>query len=76
MRLLCQQGAGLARLPLYLVESDLASGALVEAFPGSSFGTHELYLVSPKISQLTKKQKIARQVFLDWYEENRARYFL
>lgn len=68
-RHMCLAGIGVARVPYYLVESDIADKKLVHLYKDYSIATHPLYLVYPAKGYRTKKQKSARDLIWAWIKE-------
>jgi LysR family glycine cleavage system transcriptional activator len=62
-------GLGAALLPRFLVETEIASGALVELFPQALTSTDAYYLVYPE----SRAQAPLVRVFRDWILEQCAR---
>jgi DNA-binding transcriptional LysR family regulator len=58
----CIAGLGVALLPRFLVETELASGALVPAYPHPVISPSAYYLVAPRAK--SRKRPIAE--FRDW----------
>ncbi|MFA7892169.1 LysR family transcriptional regulator [Pseudomonas putida] len=48
LKTLCLKGSGLGVLPDYLIEDEIASGALVQVLPGLKFNQHEVFAVYPR----------------------------
>ncbi len=65
-RSMCLNGLGVARLPYYLVETDLAEKRLVHLYKDYSISTHPLYLVYPAKGYRTKKNKLAKDLIWDF----------
>lgn len=66
-RLMCLGGLGVAKLPLYLVSNDIQRGDLINLLPGYEISTHALHLVYPLRSYRPAKQKIFKDILLDWF---------
>lgn len=64
-RFMSQAGLGVARVPFYLVEKDIADKKLVHLYSNYSITTHPLYLVYPAKSYKARKQKIVRDVIME-----------
>ncbi len=71
-RLLALEGLGIGRIPLYLVEDDLARGRLIQLCPEYSIATHPLYLVYPATKYKSRKHERAKNIILDWMKEKRS----
>lgn len=65
-RLMCLANLGVARLPHYLVETDLKQRRLVNLYPDYTIATHPLYLVYSGRGYNSKKQKMAKIIIWDW----------
>jgi DNA-binding transcriptional LysR family regulator len=61
-RLMCLRGLGVARIPYYLVERDLAEKSLVHLYKDYSIATHPLYLVYPAKGYRSRKIKSAKDL--------------
>lgn len=70
-RSMCLEGLGVARVPFYLVEKDLATKKLVHLYQDYSIATHPLYLVYPSQSYRAKKQKIVKDFLWTWMKEHK-----
>lgn len=58
LRTLTLEGAGLAVLPLYLVEQDLRTGALVNALPSLKFIEYEVFVAYLRHRKDSEKMKV------------------
>ena len=67
-KLLCLEGLGVARIPYYLVHREIEAGKLILLYPEYTISTHPLYLVYPSRGYKTQKQKIVRDVILEWIQ--------
>jgi DNA-binding transcriptional LysR family regulator len=70
-RLLCLQGMGIVRIPLYMVSEDLQKKDLIEIFPQYKISTHPLNLVYLRNEYATRKHKIVKDLMLKWFTENK-----
>lgn len=66
----CIAGLGVALMPLFLIDSELASGQLVEAFPHQVVSQSNYYCVAPT----AKKNLRSVAIFRDWLLEEVSRY--
>ncbi len=66
----CIAGLGLALMPLFLIDSELANGQLVQAFPHQVKSTSAYYAVAP----LSRKDFRPVVAFRAWLLEEVARY--
>lgn len=64
-------GLGVARVPYYLVEKDLAEKKLVHLYKDYSIATHPLYLVYPTKGYRAKKNKLAKELIMGWIKEKK-----
>ena len=71
-RFMSLAGLGVARLPYYLVEKDLAEKKLVHLYEDYSIGTHPLYLVYTAKGYRARKQKAARDLIWGWVREQKG----
>ncbi|MNJ29586.1 HTH-type transcriptional regulator DmlR [compost metagenome] len=55
LRTFALQGMGVALLPLWLVDADLASGALIDALPGYRFARQSVYALYPDTRHVPRK---------------------
>lgn len=69
-RFMCLAGLGVARVPFYLVEKDLAEKKLVLLYKDYSIATHPLYLVYPAKGYRAKKNKVAKDLIWNWMQTN------
>lgn len=65
-RFMSLTGLGVARVPYYLVEKDLAEKKLVHLYKDYSIATHPLYLVYPAKGYRAKKNKVAKELIWGW----------
>lgn len=70
MRVLARDGAGLARLPLYLANRDLDEGHLVAVLSEWHLSTHPLYLVYLRDEYATNRHRVAKKILLDWFRRH------
>ncbi|PYB78936.1 LysR family transcriptional regulator [Pseudomonas sp. LB-090624] len=61
LRALALAGAGLAVLPLYLIEQDLKAGSLVNALPGLEFAQYEVFAAYLRHRRESEKVKVLLQ---------------
>ena len=66
----CIAGLGLALMPLFLIDSELANGQLVQAFPHQVKSTSAYYAVAP----LSRKDFRPVVAFRAWLLDEVARY--
>jgi DNA-binding transcriptional LysR family regulator len=69
---LCIQKVGIARIPLYLVESELREKELIQLLTDYQITTHPLYLVYPSKNYRTQAQKKFADLFLAWFAKQSA----
>ena len=74
-RLLCLQGLGILRIPLYMVDEDLKRNDLIELFSFFKISTHPLHLVYLRNEYETTKHRTAKELILKWIKENK-RFFI
>lgn len=70
-RFMSVAGLGVARVPFYLVEKDLAEKRLVHLYKDYSIATHPLYLVYPAKGYRARKNKAAKDLIWGWVGENK-----
>lgn len=73
-RLLALEGLGIARIPLYLVESDLKEGGLVQFCSEYTIATHPLYLVYPSTRYRSRKHEKVRDLILSWMKKHSSAF--
>ncbi|GAP66748.1 LysR family transcriptional regulator [Mizugakiibacter sediminis] len=61
-------GAGVARLPLYMVRDDLAAGALLRVCAGWELEALPLYLLQPQRRHQPLRTRVFRDFLLRWFE--------
>lgn len=61
----CLNGLGIARLPDYMVNKELASGQLVNLFPNIQGDFRQLYLIYPQLSARPKRVAICLEAIAD-----------
>lgn len=74
MRNLAIEAIGIAKLPYYLVEEDIAAGRLCRVLRDWTTSTHSLHIVHAKHTRLPKKLRVLKQMLIDWREQN-PQYF-
>ncbi|MFP5386246.1 MAG: LysR family transcriptional regulator [Bacteriovoracia bacterium] len=67
-RFMSLSGLGVARVPFYLVEEDLAEKKLVHLYKDYSIETHPLYLVYPAKGYRAKKNNLAKDLIWGWVQ--------
>lgn len=65
-------GLGIARVPFYLVEKALTEKRLVHLYRDYTITTHPLYLVYPSQGYRARKQKLARDLILEWMKKRKG----
>ncbi len=65
------QGAGMARLPCYLVRPHLDAGTLVRLVPGHAFAPTPVYLVQPQRRHWPAAHRAFRDFVLAWFADPR-----
>lgn len=70
-RFMSMSGLGVARVPYYLVEKDLAEKKLVHLYKDYSIATHPLYLVYPTKGYRAKKNKMAKELIWGWVKNQK-----
>ncbi|HXH76178.1 MAG TPA: LysR family transcriptional regulator [Bacteriovoracaceae bacterium] len=73
-RLLCLKGLGIARVPYYLVKEDLEKGRLVHLYSDYSIATHPLYLVYPGKGYNMRKQKLVKDIIMEWMKGQKVMF--
>ena len=68
-RKLCLEGMGVARLPYYLVEADIAAGKLIHLYKDYEIATHSYYLVYHKKERASKRHQQLREQILRWFKD-------
>jgi DNA-binding transcriptional LysR family regulator len=69
-REVARSGAGIVGLPRFLVEDDLAQGALVRVLPSWESPTGNVFLVRPNAKALPARVGIFRQILLEYLQEH------
>jgi DNA-binding transcriptional LysR family regulator len=70
-RSLCVGGLGIARLPRYAVEDELAKKTLIALLPEFELSSQPLSLVYPKRGYTSKMQTLAKELILKWFKSKR-----
>ncbi len=65
-KILCLEGMGIARVPFYLVQTELRDKKLIQLCPEYSIATHPLYLVYPSARYKSKRHERAKTLILSW----------
>lgn len=69
-RILALHGEGIANLPYYLVEDDLAQGKLINVLADFNVPVHELHIVHAAQRLIPKKMRIFKSLLSQWFEDH------
>ena len=64
-------GAGIARLPSYMLHDELADGRLVWLLRGYQTRQSPVFLVHPYQGGLPRRTQVLLEYLLDWFERSR-----
>ncbi|UXZ95196.1 LysR family transcriptional regulator [Pseudomonas phytophila] len=65
-------GAGIARLPSYMVHAEINDGRLHWLFPDYQTSTSPLFLVHPYEGELPKRMQVLADYLLSWFQRSSA----